>query len=54
MGIDEVGIDKVGIDEVGINPRDKGLLLILFTSCRPGEIAATPCLSVQTVSNDKR
>ena len=46
-------LDEQGVRPCGHSARDKGLLLKLFTSCRPGEITATPCFSVRTMSNDK-
>ena len=46
-------LGEQGMKPCGHSVREEGLLLKMYTSCKPGEIAATPCFSVQAVANDK-
>jgi len=46
-------LDEQGVTLCGHSVCEKGLLLKVFASCRPGEIAATPCFSVRAAANDK-
>ena len=46
-------LDEQGVKLCGHSVREKGLLLKVYTSCRPREIAATPCFSVRAAGNDK-
>ena len=46
-------LDGQEILACGHSAHDKGILLKVYTSCKPNEEAATPCFSVRAVCNDK-
>ena len=46
-------LDEQGVQPCGHSAREKGILLKVYTSCKPNEEAATPCFSVQAVLSDK-
>ena len=46
-------LDEQGVQPCGHSADKKGILLKVYASCKPTEVAATPCFSVQCVVNDK-
>ena len=46
-------LDEQGVQPCGHSAEKKGILLKLIVSCGIGEVAATPCMSVQGMFNDK-
>jgi len=46
-------LGEQGIKPCGHSVHEKGLLLKIYASCKPGETAATPCFSVRGATNDK-
>ena len=46
-------LDEHGVQPCGHSAKEKGILMKVYASCRPGEVAATPCFSVRTVDSDK-
>ena len=46
-------LDEQGVKPCGHSANANEVLLKVYASCRPGDVAATPCFSVQGVRNDK-
>ena len=46
-------LEERGVQPCGHSADKKGILLKVYTSCRPTEVAATPCFSVRCAMNDK-
>ena len=46
-------LDEQGVRPCGHSAADKGIFLKIIASCKPHEIAASPCYSVRTIDNDK-
>ena len=46
-------LDEQGVQPCGHSASKKGILLSVYASCKPTEVAATPCFSVECAVNDK-
>ena len=46
-------LDEQGVRPCGHSAVEKGILLKVYASCKPQQIAATPCFSVRAATNDK-
>ena len=46
-------LDEQGVQPCGHSAKDKGIFLKVYASCKPTEVAATLCFSVQAAHNDK-
>ena len=46
-------LEEQGVQPCGHSADKKGILLKVYTSCKPTEVAATTCFSVRCVMNDK-
>ena len=46
-------LDEQGVQPCGHSADKKGILLKVYASCKPTEVAATPCFSVRCAVNDK-
>ena len=46
-------LDDQRVRPCGHSAVEKGILLNVYASCKPHEVAATPCFSVRGINNDK-